>query len=975
VLISAINADGTASAPSTATVPVQAAPPVNTGVLPTIAGTPQRTIQLTSTQGAWSGLGNAYAYQWQRSADQGTTWTNINGATGATYTLAVADVGATVRLNVTATNPDGHISAASDPTTTVLAAPPLNIGLPTLSGLVQRSSVLTATLGSWSGLGNAYTYQWQRDAGLGFANITGATASTYTLGVIDEGTAIRVQITATNADAAVSASSAPTTAVPAEPPVNTAAPTIAGTPQRSATLTSTQGAWSGVGNSYAEQWQRSGDGGGTWTNISGATGSTYTLGTADNGDQVRLQVTATNPDATASAASAPTATVLANLPVNNTAPTIAGTPQRTIQLTSTQGSWSGAGNAYAYQWQRSIDLGQTWTSINGATSATYTLAFADEGANVRLFVTATNPDGVVTASSAPSAAVQTAPPANTSVPTITGAARLGATDTASVGNWTPAASFSYDWQRGNASGGYHDIAGATSASYTLQPADVGLLLQVIVTATNVDGTASGTSAATATVAAPPQNTVAPVAPTGTLMEADTLTAASGTWDTPSATFAYAWLRCPAAATSVTASCAQVGSGPGYALVDADVGSSIGVSVTAFSAGGQTTVDSALTAAISGLPLTNTRPPSIGGNPQVAQTLTANPGQWSVTVSSVSYTWERCAPDGVSNCGAVSSSPEYTLTAADAGHTIVLVATVVAPGRAATAQSPPLTIATPSPPQSAIAPTVTGAAARGHGLSASSGTWTNSPTQFAYQWERCDSSGKNCQIIPGATATAYVPTKADEGSTLTIQVTATNGSGTGSATATPTVPVTAAPPVNTNLPVIQSQSSIIQQGVSLNVAGFLWQSTPDTTYGIAWERCDATGANCQPIAGATSTDYTLALADVGHTLVAVSTATNADGPVSALSTHTQVTLPAAPRWKALPILSTDPGAIGDSLSITNGVWTGPLVSTETTQMMRCTNICATTGPSNVSSYAIIAADLGAILRVRETASNAGGDTVV
>jgi hypothetical protein len=272
--------------------------------------------------------------------------------------------------------------------------------------------------------------------------------------------------------------------------------------------------------------------------------------------------------------------------------------------------------------------------------------------------------------------------------------------------------------------------------------------------------------------------------------------------------------------------------------------------------------------------------------------------------------------------------------------------------------------------------VTGAAGRGRGLSASSGTWTNSPTQFAYQWERCDSSAKNCQIIPGATATAYVPTKADEGSTLTIQVTATNGSGSGSATATPTAPVTAVLPVNTKLPVVQAASAPIQQGVLLSVAGFLWQSTADTTYGIAWERCDATGANCQPIAGATSPDYTLALADVGHTLVAVSIATNADGVVSGPSAHTQVTLPAAPRWKALPILSTDPGDIGDSLSITIGVWSGgPVVSTDTTQMMRCTNICATNGPADLSSYTIIGPDLGAILRVRETASNAGGDTVV
>jgi hypothetical protein len=180
---------------------------------------------------------------------------------------------------------------------------------------------------------------------------------------------------------------------------------------------------------------------------------------------------------------------------------------------------------------------------------------------------------------------------------------------------------------------------------------------------------------------------------------------------------------------------------------------------------------------------------------------------------------------------------------------------------------------------------------------------------------------------------------------------------------------------TKLPVIQTAGFLIQQGVSLDVAGFLWQSTSDTTYSTAWERCDSTGVTCQPIAGATSVDYTLVAADVAHTLVAVSTATNADGVASARSTHTQVTLPAAPRWKALPILAADPGDIGDSLSITDGSWSGPAVSSDVTQMMRCTNICATNGPANASSYTIVGADLGALLLVRETASNAGGDTIV
>ena len=78
VLVTATNPDGTAVATSTATSTVQAAAPVNT-TRPALTGAAQRGVTLASTQGAWSGIGNSYAYQWQHSAN-GSTPTNIGGA-------------------------------------------------------------------------------------------------------------------------------------------------------------------------------------------------------------------------------------------------------------------------------------------------------------------------------------------------------------------------------------------------------------------------------------------------------------------------------------------------------------------------------------------------------------------------------------------------------------------------------------------------------------------------------------------------------------------------------------------------------------------------------------------------------------------------------------------------------------------------------------------------------------------------------
>ena len=76
------------------------------------------------------------------------------------------------------------------------------------------------------------------------------------------------------------------------------------------------------------------------------------------------------------------------------------------------------------------------------------------------------------------------------------------------------------------------------------------------------------------------------------------------------------------------------------------------------------------------------------------------------------------------------------------------------------------------------------------LTESHGTWSNSPTGYTYQWQRCDKSGGNCQSIPGATAQTYTLGVADTGDTIRVVETASNGNGAGkSATSGQTVLVT------------------------------------------------------------------------------------------------------------------------------------------------------------------------------------------
>ena len=978
VLITAANADGTATKASAPTASVLAAAPKNT-LAPTLAGTPQRGSLLTGTLGTWDGIGNAYTYQWQRSAD-GATWTTIIGATNPTYTLTVADEGAQIRVQVTATNADGSVTSSSSATVAVTGGKPVNDTPPTFAGAPQRAVRLAVTSnGNWAGIGNTLTRQWQRstDGGQTWTNIAGQTDGSYTLTVADEGAQVRLLVTATNADGATGAPSAPSATVTAAPALNTTAPSVTGTPQRSSTLTLSQGTWSGPDNTYGFQWQRSTDHGASWSNIPGATTSAYHLLAGDEGAIVRAQVTASNPDGTATAVSPPTSAIQTAPPVNLTPPAVTGTPQRTMTLTATQGTWSGADNTYIYQWQRSTDQGATWTPIVGANAISYTLQTVDENANIRVFITAGNPDGGAGSPSPATPAIQPAAPVSTVAPTVTGTARLAGTLTAAPGTWTPAggASFTYRWQRSTDTSTWTDIAGATSLTYTLGGTDVGHTVRVMVTASNVDGRASTPSAATGTVAQPPQNITPPAAPTGTLMDTYRLTADPGTWDTPGATIAYTWLRCPADATTVTEACVQVGSGPTYVLGGADVGQPIAATVTATSPGGiAPALASQLTSPVIGRPLTNLTPPHITGNPQIPGTLIANPGTWGVPVTGISYTWQRCDLAG-GGCVQAATGTQYTLGEADRGHAIELDASATSPGRRVSASSEALIIQDQPLPQASALPSISGAAVRTVTLTTTAGVWTNSPSATAYQWLRCNPDRTGCQSILGATGASYTLAVADEGHAVTVRVTATNTSGSATAIARATGAVSPAPPSVIHAPAVTGAA--YQQDVPLSVVpnSAVWQDTPDTAFTTTWKRCDADGTSCQPIGGANASQYTPSRADVGHALVLAVTATNPDGSATATSTPTQVIVPAPPRWRVLPLLSTDPGRVGDELSMIPGVWSGPPVTSDVVQMMRCTNACSAVGPANATSYTLTSEDLGAILRVREYASNIGGYTVI
>jgi hypothetical protein len=116
--------DGGESDPavSAPTAEIQSGIPVNV-TPPAISGAAIEGTTLNGDDGTWSGDNLTFARQWQRSNGSGG-YDDIAGATGSSYTLAVADVNRRVRLRVVASSPSGDSDPAFSEPSDVVVNPP-----------------------------------------------------------------------------------------------------------------------------------------------------------------------------------------------------------------------------------------------------------------------------------------------------------------------------------------------------------------------------------------------------------------------------------------------------------------------------------------------------------------------------------------------------------------------------------------------------------------------------------------------------------------------------------------------------------------------------------------------------------------------------------------------------------------------------------------------------------------------------------
>ena len=188
---------------------------------------------------------------------------------------------------------------------------------------------------------------------------------------------------------------------------------------------------------------------------------------------------------------------------------------------------------------------------------------------------------------------------------------------------------------------------------------------------------------------------------------------------------------------------------------------------------------------------------------------------------------------------------------------------------------------------------------------------------------------------------------------------------------------AGPPLASDPPTIVGTA---QTGKKLTAVRGDWSGGKPASFAYQWQRCDAAGANCSAIPGATSLTYTEAADDIGHALNVLVTAETLGGFATAVSPATAAVTNAGgaaarPAATASPAIAGT-AMIGQTLTTTAGGWTGAPTS-YAYQWQRCTGeptpVCVAIVGAVAASYTLTPDDLNATVKAVVTATGRGGST--
>jgi hypothetical protein len=360
---------------------------------PTIDSQPGDTTvapgQTYSFDAAASGY-PAPTVQWQLSTNGGSSFTDIGGANGSSYsaTAALSDSGK--KFRAVFTNASGTVNSAVATLTVAVVPDPPTIGTAT-AGPSSASVAFTGPANNGGSPVIDYTASCTTSAPGVNGSATG-NASPLTVSGLTPGAIYTCAATARNAIGSSAPSGASNQVVPTAPPTITTQPANANVaPGQTYSFTA---AASGSPGPTA-QWQVSTNGGSSFTNIGGATSPTYsaTAALADSGKQFRAVFTNSTGTATTNAAT---------LTVTAVAPQITSQPANQSVNTGATYTFSASASgapAPTVQWQVSVG-GGAFSNVTGATSDTLTGTAASSDSGKQFRAVYTNAAGTATTTAA-----------------------------------------------------------------------------------------------------------------------------------------------------------------------------------------------------------------------------------------------------------------------------------------------------------------------------------------------------------------------------------------------------------------------------------------------------------------------------------------------------------------------------------------------------------------------------------------------
>jgi len=599
---------------------------------------------------------------------------------------------------------------------------------PKVAGSPTEGSRLVASPGSWDGTGTiTYTYQWFRCDTMGAhcKPLVGVTERTRLVGSNDVGRTLSLRVRATDSRGTTTAYASlvgPIAGVPSALALK-GQPSVSGDSVLGATVRVDPGSWTPAPEGFSFQWARCNGQGRACVPISGATGDTHEIATADLGHPLVAIVQARSRAESRAVFSAATTAAVKQLPTKpqpvkpqpvkpqpvtpqppptTTQPTTPATPppgtpgapgvgpsitsapmvatvlKQGVKLSGAPGSWSGSGEIrHSFQWFRCDATGAHCKSIHGATASTYTPVAKDVGQTLGFAVGATDATGTSTAYAS---LIGPVPATNALLvsaaqPVVTGTPGQGQPLQVTTGAWTlPPTTFVYQWQRCNPNGRICvPIPGATTNGYTPAAEDVGHALVAVVGAQRAGVTQNSFSVATRPIVAAGPALTAPPTAAGVFQQGARLTGSTGTWSSVAGAigYEYQWYRCDSAG----AHCKSISGAtrPTYMQVAKDVGQTLGFAVRATDPAGTTTTFAGLVGPVAGVQakLVANVQPAITGPSQQGQILQTGTGAWNQVPTAFTYQWQRCNANG-RLCSAIAgaTASSYALTPGDVGHTVV-----------------------------------------------------------------------------------------------------------------------------------------------------------------------------------------------------------------------------------------------------------------------------------------------------------------